>query len=77
VGLGEGFVGHLDGFKSGIDLLVIMVATTDALGDGEVLVGVDGGQEVEALKDEADFVAAEAGAVGVGKLGDIGAIEKE
>ena len=77
VGFGLGLVGHLDGLEGGIDLLMVMILSADALGDGEVLPGGDGGQEIEALEDETDFVASEAGAVGVGELRDVGAVEEE
>jgi len=47
----------------------------DVVGDLDVAHGGEGGEEVEALEDEADAGAAEPGAIGVGEAGELDAAD--
>ena len=47
------------------------------LGKNDIVVSVERGQKIEALKDEANFVAAQHGAGRVGHGGEIVAVEKD
>ena len=49
--------------------------TGDVAGDGDVVAGGEGGQEVVFLEDEADLGFAHVGAAGVGHLREVGAID--
>ncbi len=49
----------------------------NVLGENDIVVGVERGQEIEALEDKANFVAAQHGAGGVGHGGEIVAVEKD
>src|SRR5258706_291247 len=47
------------------------------VGDFDVAHGGEGGEEVEALEDEADLGAAHFGAFGVGEFGEVGAVDED
>ena len=49
----------------------------DVMGDLDVAHRGEGGKEVEALEDEADFGAAHPGALGVGEFGKVGAVDED
>ena len=55
----------------------VMVYAGDVARDLDVAFGGQRGQQVEFLKDEADFRAPQAGAVGVGQLGEVDAVDDD
>lgn len=75
-GLVVGFVGHIDVVKDAVDLAVDFVSP-DAFGDADVLSSGNGGQEVEALEDEADLFSAESCAAVGFDVGDVAAVDPE
>ena len=68
-----------DSEKIGDNFEAVRIESVSAnvLGEDDVVVGVERGQKVEALKNEADFVAAQHRAGCVGHSGEIVAIEKD
>jgi hypothetical protein len=52
---------HTEGYEGGLD----------------VLLGGEGGDEVEGLEDEADVLAADLGELGLRQLGQVGAVEHD
>jgi hypothetical protein len=55
----------------------IEAISMDELGDGDVAFGAERRKQIETLKDEADFVAAQAGALGVAHGGEFVAIDED
>ena len=67
-----------DAEQIGNDLEAVWIESicVNVLRESDVVVGVERGQKIEALKDEADFVAAQQSAGGVAHGGEVVAIEK-
>src|SRR5579863_8476688 len=63
-------------FGDDVEAMGIEAVAMNVLGDGDIAFGGERGEEVEALKDEADFAAAELGALGIAHFGQIVAVNK-
>ena len=73
----SGPVGHIHPLQ-GLQGPVVPLAHAHPLvdqGELHVLPGVEGGDEVVALEDEADLLVADVGQLPVGELGDVGAVQ--
>ena len=62
----------------GYDIEAMRVETIamNKLGDGDIPFGRQSGKQIETLKDEADFVAAQFGAGGVAQFGEVIAVDQ-
>ncbi len=68
----------LEAQQVGDDFEAVRIETisVDVLGERDVVIGVESGQKIEALKYEADFVAAQKGSGGIAHGGKVVAIEQ-
>ena len=55
----------------------IEAVAVDMLGEGDVVARGEGGEEIEFLEDESDFMAAKLGSGGVTERGEVVAIEHD
>ena len=69
--------GKTQHFGDHIEAVWIEAIAVNELGDGDVAFGGEGGKQIETLKDEADFVATEPGALGVAHGGEFIAIDED
>src|SRR5205085_9590139 len=66
-----------DGVDDLVDPLLVGVTAGDVEGEGDVLQGGEGGDEVVGLEDEADLVPPQPGQLLVGKLAQLGPADED
>lgn len=70
-------VAQAEKFDGQLEAMGIKAVTVNVLGERDIVIGVEGGEQVETLKDEADFVAAKKGTGRIGHGGQIVAVEQD